>query len=110
VRPDPASSPKSVRVAAIEDIPPGASKRVVLGKWDIAVFNVAGTFVACKDACPHQMVSMTGGSVAGTVLTCPGHALRFDLADAGRCVEGDVELSLKLFKTRVQDGDVYVEV
>jgi nitrite reductase/ring-hydroxylating ferredoxin subunit len=99
----------TIRVATVEELPSGASRRVVAGKWEISVFNVGGTFRAVKDSCPHQMVSLCGGSVDGTVLTCPGHAWKFDLSD-GRCLEGDPELTLKSFPVTVKEGVVHVEV
>ena len=101
--------PRDVRVAGVSEIPPGSSKRVKLAKGDVAVFNVAGKFVACKDECPHQMVSLTGGSLEGDVMTCPGHAWKFDLGRSGRCVSGDTELSLRMFPVKVVAGEVYVE-
>ena len=101
--------PRDVLVAPVSEIPPGSSKRVKLAKWDVAVFNVEGRFVACKDECPHQMVSLTGGTLEGTVMTCPGHAWKFDFAQAGKCVAGDEELFLRMFPVKVVDGEVYVE-
>ena len=80
-----------------------------LAKGDVAVFNVAGEFVACKDECPHQMVSLTGGTLEGTVMTCPGHAWKFDLGRAGKCVAGDEELVLRMYPVKVVEGEVYVE-
>ncbi len=102
--------PREVRVAAAAEITPGTSKRVKLAKGDIAVFNLDGQFFACKDECPHQVVSLTGAPSIGTVITCPGHAWRFDLGAAGRCVDGDTELSLRMYSVKVVGGDVYLEI
>lgn len=98
-----------VRVASVSEIPVGSSKRVRAGKWDISVFNAEGVFYAVKDGCPHQMVSLCGGPIAGSVLTCPGHAWRFDLRD-GSCVEGDLEMTLKKFPVVEVGGELFVEV
>ena len=47
---------------------------------DVAVFNVDGTFYACSNRCPHAGAPLQGGMLQGTVLACPWHGWRFDLA------------------------------
>lgn len=80
-----------------------------VGKWEIAVFNLGGTLYAVKDQCPHQEVSLSTGTVEGTVLTCPGHVWKFDLRD-GHCVDGDLDVHAKTFPITVDNGGVFVEV
>ena len=98
-----------IRVARVDEIPPGTSRRVKAGKWEIALFHADGTFVAVKDACPHQQVSLAGGPLEGLVLTCPGHVWKFDLSD-GHCLEGDPEVTLMRFPVSQRGGDLFVEV
>ncbi|MGH8466212.1 MAG: Rieske (2Fe-2S) protein [Pseudomonas sp.] len=46
----------------------------------LALFNVADTFYAIDDSCPHQGASLCGGRLEGRVIQCCAHGLRFDLA------------------------------
>ena len=46
----------------------------------LALFNVEGQFYAIDDSCPHQGASLCGGKLAGRVIQCCAHGLRFDLA------------------------------
>ena len=93
----------------MNELPPGKSKRVQLNDVEISVFNVKGAFYAIKDTCPHQEVSLSTGTVEGTILTCPGHVWRFNLVD-GRCVEGDTDVCAMTYPVVVEDGGVFVEV
>ena len=70
-----------ITVAKVADIPDGASAVVAVGKTDIAVFNVGGTFHAIDDMCPHMGASLSGGFVEDGCVTCPWHFWRFRLAD-----------------------------
>ncbi|MBH3428852.1 Rieske (2Fe-2S) protein [Pseudomonas alkylphenolica] len=46
----------------------------------LALFNVADSFYAIDDSCPHQGASLCGGRLEGRVIQCCAHGLRFDLA------------------------------
>ncbi len=46
----------------------------------LALLNVDGQFYAIDDSCPHQGASLCGGKLAGRVIQCCAHGLRFDLA------------------------------
>jgi nitrite reductase/ring-hydroxylating ferredoxin subunit len=100
--------PRDVRVASAAEIPPGTWKQVKLTKWDLAIFNLEGRFLAARDECPHQLVSLAGGSLSGSVITCPGHCWKFDLGRDGQCVD-DPDLKLRMFPVKVVEGNVYVE-
>ena len=70
-----------ITVGKVGDLPPGESKVITVGRKDIAVFNVNGTFHAIDDCCPHAGASLAGGHVEDGVVTCPWHAWRFRLSD-----------------------------
>ena len=73
--------PQVHSVAKVSEIPPGESRVFTLGRKEIAVFNVNGTFHAIDDCCPHAGASLAGGHVEEGVVTCPWHAWRFRLSD-----------------------------
>jgi nitrite reductase (NADH) small subunit len=68
-----------VPVASLDEMPPGSRKLVVVGNREIALFNVAGTFFAIENTCPHQGGPLVEGWLEGTIVTCPWHAWCFDL-------------------------------
>ncbi len=69
-----------VSVAKIDDIPLGKSIGVRCHGEDIAVFNIDGVFYACSNRCPHAGAPLQNSMIAGTVISCPWHGWRFDLA------------------------------
>lgn len=72
----------SLRYPVPADKVPARDGRVLL-EWQgksVALFNVADTFYAIDDSCPHQGASLCGGRLDGRVIQCCAHGLRFDLA------------------------------
>ena len=41
-------------VASVTEVPPGTNKLVIAKDRDIGIFNVAGTFYALANRCPHK--------------------------------------------------------
>jgi nitrite reductase/ring-hydroxylating ferredoxin subunit len=99
-----------VRVCRVEDVPPGHSRGFAVPGLTVPVMitNVDGTLYASSSECPHEVVSLLGGSLAGRILTCPGHGYQFDLA-TGRCAH-DPDLHLPCYRVAVTGGEVWVEI
>jgi len=95
-----------VRVASVDEIPPGRAKTVVIGTREIALFNAAGTFYALENTCPHQGGPLAEGWIEGSTVTCPWHAWSFRMTDGGMTL-GDYA-SVETFDVRVEDGEVKV--
>jgi nitrite reductase (NADH) small subunit len=95
-----------VVVARVDEVPAGEAKAVVMNGREIAVFNVAGTFYALDNTCPHQGGPLAEGWIEGTHVTCPWHAWTFRLTD-GRMTLGDFA-SVDVFDVRIENGDVLV--
>ena len=63
--------------------------------------------VYCADChCPHAGANPASGEVSQGSLVCPQHHLKFDLS-TGEC-ESDPDLALTCYRTRVENGKVYV--
>lgn len=100
-----------IDVGALEDFPVGEAKVVLLGKREVAVFNVDGELFACKNLCPHQGDPLHCGPVEDGAVMCTGHDWKFDLA-TGACVGGyGVErgASVRTYPVRIVDGRVHLE-
>jgi len=115
-----------VRVARLSDIPPGTMKGVKAKGKEILVANVDGQAYAIGDRCTHLRYRLHNGKLDGTILTCHGHGSRFDVTDGGLCnwvthpawykllmdatFPGFLKRGVPTYPTRVEGGDVYVEV
>jgi nitrite reductase/ring-hydroxylating ferredoxin subunit len=68
-----------VKVAAVQEVPPGTAKQVEAGGRTLAVFNVNGAFHVLDDTCTHEGGPLSEGDLEGQEVTCPWHAARFDV-------------------------------
>ncbi len=89
-----------VRVGRASEIPPGDSKVVAVGDREVAVFNVAGTFYAIDNSCPHQGGPLNEGWLNGEIVACPWHGWCFDVR-SGKMTLGAFA-SVDTFEVRVE--------
>jgi nitrite reductase/ring-hydroxylating ferredoxin subunit len=99
-----------VRVCDESAIPAGEIRGFWIGElaFPVLVAHVGGRFLASTSICPHEDVSLLGGNLEGTVVTCPGHGYEFDL-DSGQCGH-DAGLRLRRFPVRLIDGAVHIDI
>ena len=95
-----------VRVAPLADIPPGHSRAVSAGRYEIALFNVDGSVYAIENTCPHQGGPLADGFLEGPYVTCPWHAWCFDVR-TGKMTLGDFAAVPK-FDVKIENGTVFV--
>lgn len=98
-----------VDVGFPEEIADQGCKLIEIDRIPIAIFNLAGSFYAIEDNCPHQHLPLADGLVENDTITCPYHGAKFDI------ITGDVLAppacdNLKIFPTRVVDGKIQIEV
>lgn len=115
-----------VRVARFSDIPPGTMKGVKARGKEILVANVDGEAYAIGDRCTHMRARLHKGKLEGTIVACSWHGARYDVTDGGLCAwvqspiwykmlmdstfPGFLKRGVKSYATRIEGGDVYVEV
>jgi nitrite reductase (NADH) small subunit len=97
-----------IKLADLDELPPGASKEVEHGGRIYALLNVDGEILAIDGLCPHLGGPLADGSLDGTYVSCPWHGWQF-------CVRtGKTTLNSKLkqpvFEVRVEGRDVLVAV
>ncbi|MGH1483817.1 MAG: Rieske (2Fe-2S) protein [Geminicoccales bacterium] len=106
-------------VARSDEIPSGERKLVTVRGREIAVFNVAGDYLAILDRCPHQGGSLCKGKLVGLVeadgpggyryhrkgeiVRCPWHGWEFDLR-TGKSYCDPTRIWVKSYKASVQPG------
>jgi nitrite reductase (NADH) small subunit len=93
-------------VADLDDMPPGSVRAFFVGRFEVALFHVAGAFYALENACPHQGGPIAEGWVEGLTVVCPWHAWCFDLRT------GDLTLGtfawIPRFDVKIEDGGIWI--
>ena len=71
----------------------------------VVIFNVEGHLHAIEDECPHAGAALCTGKLAGHVIQCPAHGLRFDLRTGA--MPGNPSLRVQIYPLRAQ-GETFV--
>jgi nitrite reductase/ring-hydroxylating ferredoxin subunit len=69
-------------------IPAGTCRAFSVGRYEVAVFNVAGQLFALENSCPHQGGPLADGWLEGPLVTCPWHGWCFNVTN-GKMTLGD---------------------
>jgi 3-phenylpropionate/trans-cinnamate dioxygenase ferredoxin subunit len=77
--------------------------------WAMALAKVDGAWHAVETWCTHAECPLSDGWVEGAAIRCPCHGSLFDLA-TGDVLEGPAEAPVRVFRTRVADTRVEVDV
>lgn len=69
-----------VSMLPLDELPPGAMRRVTVGDLDILLAHASNGIVAIDDRCPHMAAPLSIGELDGCLVACPLHSGQFDLA------------------------------
>jgi nitrite reductase (NADH) small subunit len=70
-----------LNLGPVERIPLGEGRVLVVAGIAVAVFRArSGALFATEPSCPHQGGPLADGLLGGSVVVCPLHGYRFDLA------------------------------
>jgi len=98
-----------IRVAAVNEIPPGSSKEVMAGDRIVAVYHLAeGGFFALDGICPHAGGPLGEGELTGNIVTCPWHGWQFDVYTGKHCLND--KLAHPTFPVTVDGDDLLIDV
>lgn len=70
-----------VALTTIGDMAPGSMKLASVGGSEYLVARVGGEYFVTQSRCPHMGGHLEQGTLEGSILTCPRHDSKFDLAD-----------------------------
>jgi 3-phenylpropionate/trans-cinnamate dioxygenase ferredoxin subunit len=96
------------RALAATELAPGAHTKVIVGGQPILLSNLDGQFHAVHNVCLHRGGDLAAGEMQDGVVVCPLHFWGFDVK-SGVCTQVP-SMALKVFATKVENGEVYVEV
>lgn len=95
-------------LCAIADLPDdGTGQSFELGTLYVAAFRVGPDVHVISDSCPHAGASLGMGILSRGEVTCPAHALHFDLC-TGHSSDGEGE-RVRVWPVQVQAGRVFVQ-
>jgi 3-phenylpropionate/trans-cinnamate dioxygenase ferredoxin component len=96
-------------VCTTDELPgPGEAIRVVVGEYEIGIFNVDGVWHAVDDYCTHERASLSDeGWADGDVVECSWHGARFSLV-TGAVVGPPATEPLRTYTISIEGNDVYL--
>lgn len=97
-----------IKVAAIGEIAPGASKVADIDGVAVAVFNIGGEFFAIEDVCTHDGGELASGVIEGDQVICPRHGARFCIR-TGEALSAPAYEPTAKFPLRVENGVIEVK-
>jgi nitrite reductase (NADH) small subunit len=97
-----------VKMATLQELPPGAAKEVEFEGRVYAIFNIDGEISAIDGICPHQGGPLADGALEGTTVTCPWHGWQFDVR-TGKTPLGP-KIKQAVYEVKVEGQDVTVAV
>jgi nitrite reductase/ring-hydroxylating ferredoxin subunit len=96
-----------LEVCDTADVSPDTPFKALVGKTDVAVFQVGDAYYVTQDLCTHGPGSLCEGFVEGDEVECPFHQGKFSittgLPTAAPCVE-----ALKTWKVFLQGDKILV--
>jgi nitrite reductase (NADH) small subunit len=99
-----------IRLASVDECPPGRAKFVLVGQRRLAIFHLADPdrFVVTTDECPHAGASLAAGEFQDSTVTCHWHAWTFDL-HTGKCPMAE-HVNLRRYECRVENEGIWVHL
>ena len=98
-----------VKVAALTDIPAGASKLVEVNQVRVALFNLDGEIYAIEDVCTHDGGPLVEGTIVNECqVQCPRHGARFDIR-TGTALSFPAFEATNTYAVQIKDGAVWIE-
>lgn len=88
-------------------MPEGFQTTVDMDGVSVLVLRHDGQFYALRNNCTHQDYPLLGGEVSMGRITCQKHGAKFELA-TGKAKSLPAVKPVRLFRTQVEDGVVYV--
>lgn len=97
-----------VKVARVEDIPPGERLWFEFEEETIVIFNIDGRFYAIADLCTHDGGPLEDGALDGFTVACPRHGATFDVR-TGAALTMPATTAVPSYAVKIEDGYVCVE-
>ena len=98
-----------INACSIDSLGEGVMFSFDHGKKKILLSNMNGKILATDRICTHAEADLSMGILTDSGLTCPLHLSVFDL-DTGKPQNPPAENSLQIYKIKLEDNNILVEV
>ena len=98
-----------INACSVDSLGEGEMFSLDLGNKKILLSNMNGKILATDRICTHAEADLSTGILTDSGLTCPLHLSVFDL-DTGKPQNPPAEDSLQIYKIKLEDNNVLVEV
>lgn len=96
-----------VKVAKVEEIPPGERLWYDFEEETVVIFNVNGKFYCIADLCTHDDGPLEDGELEGHEIECPRHGARFDIR-TGEALCLPAVTPVPTYQIKVEENEIYV--
>jgi nitrite reductase/ring-hydroxylating ferredoxin subunit len=96
-------------VAKTGDLDEGEAIQVIVGRKEIAIYNLNGEIYATDDICTHAYASLADGYMEGELIECPLHGGCFDIK-TGKAMTAPVTEDLKVYEVKIDGEQILVGV
>lgn len=100
--------PKYIKVAKVNEMPPGTAREFHANGKVIALFNVEGKLYATDNTCLHRGGPLGHGPLEGEVVTCPWHGWQYNVT-TGEAVFNK-EIKVDTYEVKVEGDDIVVGI
>jgi 3-phenylpropionate/trans-cinnamate dioxygenase ferredoxin component len=97
-----------IKVAKIEEIPPGGRLWHDFAEESVIIFNINGTYYCIADICSHDGGPLEDGPLDGFSVECPRHGACFDVR-SGTALSMPATSPIPVYEVKVEDGFVYMK-
>ena len=104
------NTPRWVRIASTESVPPREGRAVRVGEHEIALFNLGNRFLAVDNRCPHRGGPLADGIVAGGAIVCPLHAWKVCLESGTVQRPADAAACIRTYPAKVESDIVWIAI
>jgi nitrite reductase (NADH) small subunit len=98
-----------IKIGTRVDLPaPGQIKELMAGERFVCVANIDGEICAMDNVCPHWGGPLGQGTIESGKIVCPWHGWSYD-PKTGETPR-NTRVRLMIFKLRMEDDDVFIEL
>jgi nitrite reductase/ring-hydroxylating ferredoxin subunit len=98
------------KVASVDEINVNEPFVADVGEIPLALYRLDGEYFAIGDICPHRKtIRLSDGYLVDAAIECPLHQSCFSVR-TGKVLKPPAKDDVASYPTRVEDGEIYVEI
>lgn len=98
-----------IRVAALDKVNDEDVTRFDHGEKTYAIYRIGSQVYASDGLCTHEQAHLADGFLFDYEIECPKRNGRFDIRD-GRATRVPACINMKIYRSKIEDEDIYIEI